>query len=329
MKFLRRFIQIFAGILALAFVGYAGTTTPTPVVNSTTIDYSVNPNRLTIMGSGFSTPTVTFGGTNLAIVSTSPTQIVATLPATVAAGSYNLVVVVGLPGQKVPAGSTTVSFNLTYGAVGPQGVTGPMGLQGQAGVVQSISPGTGLSGGGSAADVPLSLDLSYTDQRYPTRELLSNAGTLNSASNPVDWTQLKNVPPGVANGSGAQTPLLWTTYVAVAGGGVRAFSRFIPDQPIILTRILIDAIASAYDTSNSNNACTPEDVPKYEIFDGSTILASAPIPTAFGNDQGATDTTINVQVPANTPLHTTITTGGGGCIGLAQFVNVTVQYKIP
>ena len=38
------------------------------------------------------------------------------------------------------------------------------------------------------------------DDRYCTRDSLSAAGTLNDPSNPVEWTRLKNVPAGFADG---------------------------------------------------------------------------------------------------------------------------------
>jgi hypothetical protein len=54
-----------------------------------------------------------------------------------------------------------------------------------------------------------------SDARYPSATGLSTAGTINNAGNPVDWTRLKNVPAGIADGvdSGA-------TYTAAAGGGL-------------------------------------------------------------------------------------------------------------
>ncbi len=39
------------------------------------------------------------------------------------------------------------------------------------------------------------------DERYFTESELSNPGTLNDVSNPVDWTKLKNVPAGFADGT--------------------------------------------------------------------------------------------------------------------------------
>jgi hypothetical protein len=38
-------------------------------------------------------------------------------------------------------------------------------------------------------------------EEYATGDLLGGAGTINSPSNPVDWTQLKNVPAGFADGT--------------------------------------------------------------------------------------------------------------------------------
>ncbi|MFC1799843.1 tail fiber domain-containing protein [Candidatus Eisenbacteria bacterium] len=41
----------------------------------------------------------------------------------------------------------------------------------------------------------------HHDDRYYTQDSLSAAGTLNDAANPVDWTRLKNVPAGFADGT--------------------------------------------------------------------------------------------------------------------------------
>jgi len=38
------------------------------------------------------------------------------------------------------------------------------------------------------------------DARYPVRSELTQAGTVNATSNPVDWSQLKGVPAGIADG---------------------------------------------------------------------------------------------------------------------------------
>ncbi len=67
------------------------------------------------------------------------------------------------------------------------------------------------------------------DARYPTLAALGAVGTVNAAANPVDWTQLKGVPGGLADGvdsdtlysPGAGLSLVGTTFSAnftVAGG---------------------------------------------------------------------------------------------------------------
>jgi hypothetical protein len=38
------------------------------------------------------------------------------------------------------------------------------------------------------------------DARYPLSSVLSASGTINQGNNPIDWTQLKNVPAGLADG---------------------------------------------------------------------------------------------------------------------------------
>jgi len=65
---------------------------------------------------------VQLNGAALKIDSFSIAQIVATLPANTAAGSYSLTV------TKQPGGATV--FDLTYGAEGPQGPMGPQGVAG-------------------------------------------------------------------------------------------------------------------------------------------------------------------------------------------------------
>ena len=72
----------------------AATTTTAPVVNGVTISYSSN--EVTVNGSGFlpakSAPTVLFNNAKLTLVSDTNTKIVAHLPASVTAGTFNLTV---------------------------------------------------------------------------------------------------------------------------------------------------------------------------------------------------------------------------------------------
>lgn len=54
----------------------------------------------------------------------------------------------------------------------------------------------------AAADL---LTRSQGDGRYAAQSTLSAAGTINTAGNPVDWTQLKGVPAGFADGTDADS----------------------------------------------------------------------------------------------------------------------------
>jgi hypothetical protein len=98
-----------------------------PVVNSGTINYQTN--QITLTGTGFepakTKPTVQFNGTTLAVVSFSNTQVVATLPAAVTPGTFNLTV--------TNSQGNGVDFNMTYGPTGPQGPAGPAGAAGAQG----------------------------------------------------------------------------------------------------------------------------------------------------------------------------------------------------
>jgi hypothetical protein len=102
----------------------------TPLVNSSTINYSLSPNQITIIGTSFSptgvAPTVLFNNINVApLVSSSNSQIVAQLPSATVPGTYRL--------RITNSQGNSYEFDVTYGAVGPQGPIGPQGLTGAAG----------------------------------------------------------------------------------------------------------------------------------------------------------------------------------------------------
>src|ERR1700677_3308756 len=104
-----------------------GAVIPILTVNSATINYGAN--QVTFSGSGFEplkkAPTGLFSGAPLAIATYSNTQVVATLPASTAAGTYVVIV-----------SNSLGEFNevdLTYGAAGPQGPIGPPGQTGATG----------------------------------------------------------------------------------------------------------------------------------------------------------------------------------------------------
>ena len=129
---------LLAALLALApSVSFGGI--PILTVNNTTINYGTN--QVTINGFAFEpfkkAPAVIMAGGSLAIVSYTDTQIVATLPTTIAAGNYGIVVRNAI-GELFP-------FVITYGSVGPQGLQGPPGSVGPEGPVGPAGP-TGLPG---------------------------------------------------------------------------------------------------------------------------------------------------------------------------------------
>src|SRR5215467_2555038 len=117
----------------------------TPIVNSSTINYGVNPNQITVIGSGFSpqnkAPVVLFNNVTVPVLSFADTQIVASLPAGTSAGSYRL--------RITNSQGNFYEFDVTYGAIGPQGpmgligptgATGPAGPQGPAGPTGPAGP---------------------------------------------------------------------------------------------------------------------------------------------------------------------------------------------
>jgi hypothetical protein len=115
--------------------GPAGSTQPVTIQRAT-MD---TPTRtLIIAGANFGTtaPTVVLDGFVLPLTFFGPTQIVATVPPTVAAiaGNYALSV------TRSGAQSSTATFVITVGAIGPPGVSGPAGPQGVAGDVGPTGP---------------------------------------------------------------------------------------------------------------------------------------------------------------------------------------------
>jgi len=89
-----------------------------PVTTSATINSAAN--QITITGLNLApatgTPAVGLGNAELTAVSATATEIVATLPASLAPGSYQL---------KVLVGTMVARFAVAYGAQGPAGPQGP------------------------------------------------------------------------------------------------------------------------------------------------------------------------------------------------------------
>ena len=112
----------------------AATATTVPVVNGVTISYSSN--EVTVNGSGFlpakTPPTVLFDNTKLTLVSDTNTKIVAHLPGSVPAGTFNLTV--------TNSENNKFTFDVTNGAVGPQGLAGPEGVNGATGATGPGGP---------------------------------------------------------------------------------------------------------------------------------------------------------------------------------------------
>jgi Collagen triple helix repeat (20 copies)/IPT/TIG domain len=111
----------------------------TPVVDKTSIDYTQK--IISITGSGFSpkgiAPTVLFNNSPLTVTSFSDTQISGQVPTGTSAGSYRL--------RITNSQGNVYEFDVTYGAVGPQGPIGPQGATGPAGP-QGLQGPTGPTG---------------------------------------------------------------------------------------------------------------------------------------------------------------------------------------
>jgi hypothetical protein len=195
-----------------------------PVVNNSVINYGVTPSQITINGSGFSTastaPTVLFNNVNLApLVSFSNLQIIAHLPAGTAAGTYRL--------RITNSQGNAYEFDVTYGAVGPQGAigppgpagpTGPMGLPGAPGAQGPAGPAgpTGPAGSQGSQGPPVSFRGNWaTSTTYAIGDavffggssyislVIGNQGNEPDTS-PTQWAVLAQ--QGATGATGAQGP---------------------------------------------------------------------------------------------------------------------------
>src|SRR4051812_42442012 len=107
-------------------------------------------NQLVIDGqhlAGDGQPHVLFNGLTLAIVSATPTRIVATLPGAVEPRTYLLVV--GRGRDHRSHDDDVATFDVTVGAVGPPGPSGPQGMPGPKG--DTGAPGAQGTQGGTGA----------------------------------------------------------------------------------------------------------------------------------------------------------------------------------
>jgi len=122
-----RFLRLLAAWLLVLSTAEFLLAANTVVIDSVTINNQTN--QITVRGSGFDpagrAPTVTFNTSTLAIVSFTNTCVVANLPTGTKAGGYQLTI------KNSTAASST--FDVAYGAIGPQGPAGPEGPAGPQG----------------------------------------------------------------------------------------------------------------------------------------------------------------------------------------------------
>ena len=179
-------------LLAAIFLTALPLLAASPSVTSTTINYALTPNQITISGtnfmSGTTKPVVVLNGTTLTLISSSPTSIVADMPSpALAPGTYTLTI-------KASTG-TLAMFGVTNGAVGPQGPMGALGATGPAGptgATGSTGP-TGPTGapGQTGAQGPAGPTLPPTVYGATFAGGV-NQGSGNSATDIADLT----LPPG-------------------------------------------------------------------------------------------------------------------------------------
>jgi hypothetical protein len=122
-------LLVFAPVLAVS-------ASAAPTVQNGVINYVTN--QITLTGSNFepgkAKPSVLFNGAALTVVSSTNTQVVATLPTGLTSGTFNLTL--------TNSNGNSVEFDVTYGAIGPQGPAGPAGPTG----LQGPMGPTGITG---------------------------------------------------------------------------------------------------------------------------------------------------------------------------------------
>lgn len=146
-------------------------------------------------------------------------------------GAIYLVGLTGLPGACL--GPTHVAVSWAQGGTLGDGSVTTAKLADGAVTTAKIAPGTSVDFLGALApgDVALASHnhntvyaaLSHShDNAYPTRPELSDVGTINATSNPVDWTRLKGVPAGLADGvdDAGTTTFTASTPIQIAGTNI-------------------------------------------------------------------------------------------------------------
>src|SRR5439155_9509757 len=87
------------------------------------------------------------------------------------------------------------------------------------------------------------------DSRYSTRNELSLPGTINTVTNPVDWTKLKNVPSAITGGPGVEFASVVQTNIDVRTSAVNVgvISMTVPAAGFVVVRFDGNALAAVGD----------------------------------------------------------------------------------
>jgi endosialidase-like protein len=202
------------------------------------------------------------------------------------------------------------------GLAGPQGPQGPQGPSG---------PSTGGAGGdltgtypnptiaGGAVTIP---KLSFDPATQAELNALATPGTINQGANPVDWTKLKGVPAGLADGTDDGGP---PTGAAGAGGGALAGTYPNPTLDVsggpcpngqelddVTAQAALSCSPGVYSDPNSNVAAGPTSFPALTTGFSNSALGDGALSsntTASNNSAvGASTLTSNTTGQGNSAL---------------------------
>ena len=154
------------------------------------------------------------------------------------------------------------------------------------------------------------------DSRYPAKTDLSTAGTINTAGNPVDWTKLKSVPAGFADGvddTGAGGPA--SDVVCIGCVDSTDIANNAVGSAQINTAQVQNRVSGTCTAGSSIRTINSDGIVVCESDDNTTYTAGSGIKitgTTISMADGYTSVSALVGIPRNSTYSTNQATVGGG-----------------